>query len=326
VSSSIPVVICDDSNLARKQMARALSNWNVDITYAEHGLTALEAVRTGLGDVLFLDLNMPIMDGYQVLERIRSEDLPTMVIVVSGDIQPEAHEQVMALGALDFIKKPFSEEQVAEVLRRFGLLSELQDEHEMLSTEEIVVQLPDYYQEIANVAMGRAGDRLARFLGAFVHHPVPVVKTITRTQFEEKLKVSADWEKRIVSQGFVGAGIAGEAMIALPPESFESVARILQLEYEQSTAFENELLMDLGNILIGAFLQSFARQLDIEFSCGIPVMLPAMKQLPSAAESWQETLSISIDYGLNEDRDSCELMLIFSEESLEPLRKLSTFF
>jgi len=326
VSNPIPVVICDDSNLARKQMAKALSHWNVDISYAEHGLTALEAIRIGKGDVLFLDLNMPIMDGYQVLERIRAEDLPTMVIVVSGDIQPEARRQVLAMGALDFIQKPFSEETVSEVLRRYGLLSELQDESDELPPEDTAVILPDYYQEIANVAMGRAGDRLARFLDAFVHLPVPVVESVTRSELEQQLKVSADQGKRVVSQGFVGAGIAGEAMISLPPESFESVAELLKLHYEATTEFENELLMDLANILIGAFLQSFARQLDIEFSCGTPVLLPAMTSLPSAGESWKETLSITIEYGLNEQRNSCELMLVFSEESLEPLRKLSKYF
>jgi chemotaxis protein CheY-P-specific phosphatase CheC len=307
-------------------MAKALSHWNVDVSYAEHGLTALEAIRIGKGDVLFLDLNMPIMDGYQVLERIRAEDLPTMVIVVSGDIQPEARRQVLAMGALDFIQKPFSEEIVSDVLRRYGLLSELQDENDELPLEDTAVILPDYYQEIANVAMGRAGDRLARFLDAFVHLPVPVVASVTRTELEQQLRTSADQGKRVVSQGFVGAGIAGEAMISLPPESFESVAELLKLNYEATTEFENEMLMDLANILIGAFLQSFARQLDIEFSCGTPVLLPAMTSLPSGGECWKETLSITIEYGLNEQRNSCELMLVFSEESLEPLRKLSKFF
>ena len=93
---SLPLLICDDSSFARKQMARSLPEaWDVAITYATNGSEGIEAIRAGKGDVLFLDLNMPVMDGYAVLSTIRKEDLPTIVIVVSGDIQPEAREKVM---------------------------------------------------------------------------------------------------------------------------------------------------------------------------------------------------------------------------------------
>ena len=49
---------------------------------------------------------MPEMDGFEVLENIRKKDLKSVVIVISGDIQPQARDRVMALGALDFIKNP----------------------------------------------------------------------------------------------------------------------------------------------------------------------------------------------------------------------------
>ncbi|MGB0466517.1 MAG: response regulator [Pontibacterium sp.] len=327
MSNPIPVVICDDSGVARGQMARALSHWNVEITFAGHGLHALEAIRAGKGDVMFLDLNMPIMDGYQVLERIRSDDLPTLVIVVSSDIQPEAREQVLSLGALDFIQKPFYAETVSEVLKRFGLLSELAGESATYADKSAIVTLPDYYQEIANVAMGRAGDRLARFLNTFVHLPIPDVKTVSYAELQAKLKASAERDLHIISQGFVGSGLAGEAMLSLPQDSFQLLAGLLNIEYRPTDELENELLMDVANILIGAFLQSFSWQLNIEFSCGIPVILPPLWKLPASSEPWDQTLSITIEYGLLEDRQvSCELMLIFSEDSLPALQTLSDYF
>ncbi len=118
-----PILICDDSSFARKQMARALpSDWDVEITFAENGQVGLEAIKAGKGEVVFLDLTMPVLDGYGVLEAIKSNDLPAMVIVVSGDIQPEAQERVKKLGAMDFIKKPTNKEKITQVLTQFGIL------------------------------------------------------------------------------------------------------------------------------------------------------------------------------------------------------------
>lgn len=118
----IPLLICDDSNMARKQVARSLPpEWDVDITFATNGVEGLEAIREGKGEVTFLDLTMPEMDGYGVLEHVYKEGLNAMIVVISGDIQPEAHERVKNLGAIEFIKKPINKEKLSAVLNAYGL-------------------------------------------------------------------------------------------------------------------------------------------------------------------------------------------------------------
>ena len=120
---AIPLLICDDSNMARKQVKRSLpEGWDVDVTFATNGIEGIEAIRAGQGEMVFLDLTMPEMDGYGVLEAIKNEGLKCIVIVISADIQPEARERVMTLGALDFVKKPINSDKLAEVLGRYGLL------------------------------------------------------------------------------------------------------------------------------------------------------------------------------------------------------------
>lgn len=117
------VLICDDSNMARKQMARALpDNWPTEITFAKNGQEAIDIIKQGGQELMFLDLTMPVMDGYQTLEAIKNNDLPIMVIVVSGDIQPEARERVKKLGAIDFVKKPVDKEKIQNVLQDYGLI------------------------------------------------------------------------------------------------------------------------------------------------------------------------------------------------------------
>ena len=119
----ISVLVVDDSPIARKMLIRALpGDWDIDITQAANGLEALAAYRSGKVDVMFLDLTMPEMDGYQVLETLRKEDLNCLVIVVSADIQPLAQERVLGQGAIAFIRKPVDAEKVQTILRQYGLL------------------------------------------------------------------------------------------------------------------------------------------------------------------------------------------------------------
>lgn len=120
---AIPLLICDDSNMARKQVARSLPDgWDVDITFATNGVEGLAAIREGKGEMVFLDLTMPEMDGYDVLEHVFNEGLNAMIVVISGDIQPEARDRVMKFGAIDFIKKPVSKEKLESVLTQYGLM------------------------------------------------------------------------------------------------------------------------------------------------------------------------------------------------------------
>lgn len=120
---SIPLLICDDSAMARKQVVRALpEGWAVDVTMATNGVEGLDAIRSGKGEMVFLDLTMPEMDGYGVLENVKNEGLKSIIIVISADIQPEARDRVMKLGALDFIKKPVDGKKLQDVLKKYGLI------------------------------------------------------------------------------------------------------------------------------------------------------------------------------------------------------------
>lgn len=117
---TLSVVVADDSRLARKQLIRAFpADWDVEVTQATNGTEALAAFHAGC-DLMFLDLTMPDMDGYQVLEELGPK-AGGRVIVCSADVQPKAIERVNALGALTFVQKPADAETLAKVLGDHGL-------------------------------------------------------------------------------------------------------------------------------------------------------------------------------------------------------------
>ncbi len=358
------LLICDDSNMARKQLARSLPDgWDVDLSFAANGVECIEAIKSGKGDVLLLDLNMPEMDGYQVLEAILEQDLPTLTIVVSGDIQPEAHKRVTGLGALDFIKKPVNKEKLTEVLLSYGVFTKGEQQAETVadtftntnvesplkasnkrvsksaplkvtpvevltpkSSEPLTLssELRDCYQEISNVAMGRAGDLLARLLDVFVQLPIPNVNFIEVSELRMALKdVEANESTSGICQGFISAGISGEALLILNDSSFKDVASLMNYQYDEDEGTELELLMDLANVLIGACLKGISEQLDIDFSQGHPVVLGQHRKISELiannANKWKKTLAIEISYSIENHSIKCDLLLLFTEKSMQTL-------
>ena len=322
------VLICDDSMVARKQVAKCLpSEWDVAVHFAKHGGEAVAALEEGKGNLLFLDLNMPVMDGYETLQAIQDKGLQTKVIVISGDIQPEAHERVKSLGAIEFIEKPVNSDTLYGVLNKHGLVEIAQTEE--IDSEALDPDIRDVYQEITNIAMGQAGDHLARILNVFVRLPIPNVNLIEVSELhmmlrdiEEKDSVSG------ICQGFLGPGVSGEALFILSDSSFGDVAKIMNIEEAVDDQVQLELLMDAANILIGTCLRGLANQLDLYFSQGHPVVLGQHRNvsdlIASNKNKWKRTLAIELSYGLEGYNVHCDLVLLFTEESMNVMNyKLS---
>lgn len=220
VISVIPLLVCDDSAMARKQLIRALPpEWPVSITQASQGEEAMAAIRQGLGEVVLLDLTMPVMDGYQVLAQVREEGHACRILVVSGDVQEEARRRVTELGALAFIRKPAPAEALRETLDALGLLQLSVAGTDTAAAAgaapvETKVGFRDALREVTNVAMGRAAALLAEELGVFVQLPIPAVNLFEASELHMALTDANRGEQlSAVCQGFVGEAIAGEALL-----------------------------------------------------------------------------------------------------------------
>ncbi len=324
------VLICDDSAMARKQMARALPpDWQVETLFSDNGEDALAQIREGGADTLFLDLNMPGLDGYGVLEAINREDLPVMTIVVSGDIQPQARERVRRMGAIDFIKKPTEPELLAGLLQDYGLYRPGEPAAATPGPAATVAEAPlglnDYLQEIANIAMGQAADLLARLLNVFVRLPVPRVAMIERSELSMALSAAEETTYSAVCQGFTGAGVAGEALLLFSDASFRDMAYLLRYDDLSSEALEVEMLMDMSSILFGAFLKGFGDQLDLRLGLGHPTVLGQHRRIADLLEHHsrysEQLLAIEINYQIEDYAVSCDLLVLLTEDSIPHLEK-----
>ncbi|MFV3385210.1 response regulator [Pseudomonas sp. NY15364] len=323
----IPLLICDDSNMARKQLIRALpAEWPVTLSQATNGEEALALIRQGQGQVMLLDLTMPVLDGYQTLAALRAEGLSSQVIVVSGDVQEEAVRRVRELGALAFIKKPADPEILRQTLIELGLFNP-QDtpaaQAQAVALSDLKVSFRDALREVSNVAMGRAAALLAKVLGVFVQLPVPQVNIFEVSELHMTLLDAQRGERfSAICQGFIGEAIAGEALLLFHDSEVEDMARLLGWQ-PKNEAQTSEMLLDLASILIGACLAGIAEQLDLRFSQGHPQLLGQHASLDQIIQvnrqRWRKTLAVEISYSLEGHAIHFDLLLLFTEDSIKRL-------
>ncbi|MEH6563919.1 MAG: response regulator [Halopseudomonas sp.] len=329
--TAIPLLVCDDSNMARKQLIRALpANWPFRITQATNGVEGLEAIRAGAGQIVLLDLTMPELDGFGVLAALREQALAAEVIVVSGDVQEEAVRRAKALGARAFIKKPADPIQLAEALNSLGVDVPLAAAP---ATTDLELPLPtvsfrDAFREVSNVAMGRAAELLGRVLGTFIKLPIPNVNILEVGELHMAL-ADAQRGQRLsaICQGFIGGGVAGEALLIFHDSEIEDVARLLNAQEDESAQLE--MLLDLATIIIGACLNGLSEQLNITLSQGHPLVLgqhcPIEDLIRINQRRWKRTLAVEISYGLEDMEIHFDLLLLFTEDSVPRLRETLDF-
>ncbi|MCW8331889.1 response regulator [Photobacterium sp. SDRW27] len=116
------LLIVDDSAFSRRMIHRAIpEQWNVDIAEADGGCNALAMCKVSSFGYVFLDLTMPDMDGIEVLRHLKEMSYPAKVYVISADIQQEVQKEARELGAVAFIPKPVTAEELDTFLRQEGV-------------------------------------------------------------------------------------------------------------------------------------------------------------------------------------------------------------
>ncbi|KJU82178.1 response regulator receiver protein [Candidatus Magnetobacterium bavaricum] len=122
----LSILVVDDSKTARfmlkKELLSIITGKDVVFTDGASGKEALDMCLNNKYDVIFLDLTMPDMTGYNVLETLQKQGVKTNTIVVSADIQPGVEEKVKTLGAIGYCKKPFSRQVLVTLLEGNNLL------------------------------------------------------------------------------------------------------------------------------------------------------------------------------------------------------------
>ncbi|TCV87412.1 response regulator transcription factor [Sulfurirhabdus autotrophica] len=111
------ILIADDDGITRHLLRLLLKQYDHEVVgEADDGETTLTHCARLLPDVVFLDINMPNIDGIEVLKKIRQNHPQITVVMVSVSSTPDHVHTAMSLGAHEFIVKPFNSASVINTL------------------------------------------------------------------------------------------------------------------------------------------------------------------------------------------------------------------
>ena len=112
------ILLIDDSLVSRMITKKALTSLKADIFEAGGGNDGIKIAAEKKPELIILDLLMPGMDGFEVLEKLNSNGSTVPVIILSADIQGTTREKIKSLGAAAFIKKPPSAETLLDAIEK----------------------------------------------------------------------------------------------------------------------------------------------------------------------------------------------------------------
>ena len=110
------VLITDDSRLLRKKLREELERLDCEVLEAVNGKEAITLVLEQEPDGVILDIVMPVVGGIEALEFIREMAPSVPVVMLSSMNSPQKLMQCLKMGAIDFIHKPYTKEQIAHTV------------------------------------------------------------------------------------------------------------------------------------------------------------------------------------------------------------------
>lgn len=110
------ILIIDDSGYSRKVLRKILETAEYSVVEASDGLTALEVYMLENPDAVFLDLNMPGINGLEVLFKLVEINPNIRIAIASADIQESTKKMAMDAGAYVYVNKPLYEENVLKTI------------------------------------------------------------------------------------------------------------------------------------------------------------------------------------------------------------------
>ena len=151
---NIKILIAEDHEVNQQLFKTILTNIGYNTTIASNGIEAFEAVKKDDFDLIFMDVHMPKMNGYEATMKIREYGVKVPIIAVTASAIKGEREKCLDSGMTDFLTKPFKKRDLIPVLNKWlkntEIVSEIEDEIKNENNEPIL-----NFQEALSAFMGK---------------------------------------------------------------------------------------------------------------------------------------------------------------------------
>ena len=113
------ILICEDNPINSKIIEKILTSYSIDCDYAENGKIAIEKTKTNNYFAIIMDIQMPIINGYEATEEIRKVDKKTPIIALSTNFLDKDIKHAKDIGMNNYLYKPIDKEKLLNTLASF---------------------------------------------------------------------------------------------------------------------------------------------------------------------------------------------------------------
>ena len=117
------VLVTDDNLINQRVLSKTLQSLGVpldNIQFASDGRSAVDTYHNSSGniDLIFMDLHMPIMNGFEATQTIRKVDSKTIIVCLTANATDQAKQKCESAGFSHYLSKPYTRTQIADILNR----------------------------------------------------------------------------------------------------------------------------------------------------------------------------------------------------------------
>lgn len=314
------VLICDDSSVARNIMHRTITrDYNVNVLFAENGQDALDIIADNPVDLLFLDLAMPVLDGFALLHSLSLREHNTKVIVVSDHVKEDAIQRCLDLGAKDFISKPFKKEQLRAIFEDFDVQLSTDIEPQVLET---ILSPGSKFNELNHTAIFTCASYVSDKAGEDIQLLIPSVGVYESKKLYKKVTDTLKSETLIsVAQRFTGGGIHGQALVTISGEGISDIGD--KLGFPETFCSSNEQVLNMSNLFVSSYIKALSDQIATQFSIRQPTLFSRMET--EQLEFWRSTkpaFFIALSFTSEKLDFHCDVLLLIDTRSISVIHKL----
>ncbi len=226
------VLLVEDNEINQIVAAENLRTYGLNVDIASNGLEALQKLQEKIYDLIFMDIQMPIMDGLETTKEIRKKNIKTPIIALSAAAMKEDKQKAKDIGIDDYISKPIIWSEVEKVLQRY-----LETNYKEIlplenPLEEDLIQIDGLDIKKITLALKMKPQRVYLLLENFKN---------SYKDFDKKIN-NMDWDSKEFDEYIHKLkGVSGNLQI-------DNIYTITQ-KIEQDKQNRDKLLINLSNIL-----------------------------------------------------------------------------